>query len=89
MSIVNPFKPFGDGVRIGACGSLEGNIEIAVNISDLCQLHHVDRPKALRLEYPNGSTAILRTSHHDMVTGVYLTESAYQVFMAWVGDCHG
>ncbi|MDX8382647.1 MAG: hypothetical protein R8M45_01120, partial [Ghiorsea sp.] len=62
--------------------------ELAANLSDLCKLHEVNYERATQLEYPNGSISMLNPRSHGIGGAVYLSESAYSVFMAWVGDCH-
>jgi len=84
----NPFAPFGESVRIGTIGSTDGDIEILANLQDLCALHGVEYSKAINLEYPNGSMALLRSHRGGFNNNAYLTEQAYSVFMAWVNsDC--
>jgi len=84
MSDYNIFQPFGEGVRVGCTGFVDGDKDIAANLQDLCKLHQADLNAAKSLDYPNGSIAILSTDAHSMASEVYLTEYAYSVFMAWV-----
>ncbi|MDQ6952246.1 MAG: hypothetical protein Q9M15_01815, partial [Mariprofundaceae bacterium] len=77
----NPFQPFGDGVRIGVVAYAEGDQALAANLADLCALHRVNYATATHLEYPNGSIAMLNPKSHGVAGDLYLSESAYGVFM--------
>ncbi|MDX8383522.1 MAG: hypothetical protein R8M45_05535 [Ghiorsea sp.] len=85
---IDPFQPFGKGVRIGAVAYVAGNQALAANLEDLCALHHVDYATAVHLDYPNGSIAMLNSKPDGVAGDLYLLESAYGVFMSWMGACH-
>jgi len=79
------FHPFGDGVRIGAYGAA-GNADIHANLYDLCQRYGVDYDDAKHLTFPDGSLMLLQIESDKMAAELYLSEEAYQVFMAWVSE---
>lgn len=78
-----PFRPFGEGVRVGGTGA-PGNLEIGAHLGDLCQLHGVDHERAKSLAYPDGGVMLLQTQRGVVGAEIYLTAAAYRVFMAWV-----
>ncbi len=79
MSAIDPFHPFGEGVRIGGYGAA-GNVELAVNLSDLCRAHGVNLERS-RLNYPDGTVLILNPYATKRGSDVYLSAPAYSVFI--------
>jgi len=79
------FRPFGDGVRIGAYGAA-GNADIHANLYDLCQRYDVDYEQAKFLSYPDGSLLMLQIERDRRAAELYLSEEAYPVVMAWVSE---
>jgi len=80
----NPFQPFGDSIRIAASSIHRGNVSICANLNDLCVKHQVEYRKAIKLEYPNGSVAMIQLDEGNLAHEVYLHESAYFVFIACI-----
>ncbi|MDQ6955528.1 MAG: hypothetical protein Q9M20_08810 [Mariprofundaceae bacterium] len=78
-AMVNPFHPFGFGVRMCSDNPTLGMIDLAANLSDLCAVHGASYEDAKALDYPSGSVVLLFSE-------LYLAEAAHNVFSLFINE---